>query len=201
MTGGAPRSPDGPASAVALVRLLDQGSRTHPPVSEADAAVTLVLRAGAGDVELLLIERAQNPRDPASGQVALPGGQVAAGDRTLGETALRELEEEVGLTEDDLQGPLRFVRTDMARRFGLRVAIFAAEHAPHGRGPSVRSPEEVASVFWLPRFEAARTEKADVPTDNGSTRVDASLYQGHILWGFTRRIVREFFGFPKENGG
>ena len=97
----------------------------RPPVSMAGAAVTLVLREGDGDVEVLLIERTERPTDPASGQVALPGGHVADGDGNLAVTAARELEEEVGLARSDLMGDLRFVGVEHAIRFGLQVAVFA----------------------------------------------------------------------------
>jgi 8-oxo-dGTP pyrophosphatase MutT (NUDIX family) len=195
MTGPARvRAPRG-RSPVTVAPYLAKGSTRDPPISEAGAAVTIVLRPAARDVELLLIERSQNPDDPASGQVALPGGQVSAEDRSLRDTALRELEEEVGLSKSDLRGLPRFVRTDLARKFGLEVAIFAAEHAPTGRTPTVRSPAEVASVFWLPRKEVNRTRTVAVATGSGKVEVSATVFEGHVLWGFTRRVVREFFGF------
>lgn len=196
MTGSTrPRAPR-PRRPASVASYLEKGSTLDPPISEAGAAVTIVLRPAARDVELLLIERAQNSEDPASGQVALPGGQVSAEDRSLRDTALRELEEEVGLSRTDLRGTPRFVRTDLARRFGLEVAIFAAEHSPTGRAPTVRSSAEVASVFWLPRAEANRTRTVAVPSGSGQVEVSASVFEGHVLWGFTRRVVRDFLGFP-----
>ncbi len=196
MTGAAPSGAARSEPLAALEGLLGQGSLESPPISAAGAAVTIVLRPADRDLEVLLIERARNPRDPGSGQVALPGGQVAVGDRSLGATALRELEEEVGLSERDLRGPLRYLRTELARQFGVRVAIFAAEYAPSGRAPSAQSPSEVGAVFWLPRAAAERTEPIEVDTARGTARVEAAVFEGHVLWGFTRRVVREFFGLP-----
>jgi 8-oxo-dGTP pyrophosphatase MutT (NUDIX family) len=66
--------------------------------------VTILLRNGRSGVETLLIERTERPTDPASGQVAFPGGRVEESDGALVRTALRELQEEVGLTEGDLAG-------------------------------------------------------------------------------------------------
>jgi 8-oxo-dGTP pyrophosphatase MutT (NUDIX family) len=170
-----------------------------PPVSTAGAAVTIVLRDGGEGTEVLLIERTNRPDDPASGQVALPGGRVSDSDGSLAVTALRELEEEVGLGEDDLDGPLRFVTAETAARFGLRVGVFAAKLGPAGRGPSARSAEEVAHVFWLPSARLRDNQPVERETHRGYARVSATVHEGHVLWGFTRRILRDFFELPKDD--
>ena len=165
----------------------------------AGAAVTILLRDGLSEVETLLIERTERPTDPASGQVAFPGGRVEDSDGSLLVTALRELQEEVGLTREDLAGPPRFVGTEHAARFGLRVAVFAAALGPDGRPPSVLSAEEVAHVFWLPRSALLETRRVHRETSRGLVEVPATLFEGHVLWGFTRRVVRKFFDLPTED--
>lgn len=188
-----PREPSGPEA------YLRGFPKLYPPVSTARAAVTIVLRQGATDVEVLLIERATNPRDPASGQVALPGGRVDARDGSLAETALRELEEEVGIPSSDVLESLCFVRTQEARRFGLEVGVFAAALSATARAPTARSAVEVAHVFWLPRGRLDRNEPTVQLTSRGTLPVNATRYEGHVLWGFTRRVLREFFAFPSED--
>lgn len=170
----------------------------EPPIGSAGAAVTLVLRDGSTDVEVLLIERAISPEDPGSGQVALPGGRVATSDGSLTVTALRELQEEVGLAESDLTGPLRFVRTRAARRFGLSVAVFAAAIAPEAGPPVRRSPREVAHVFWFPQGRLAQVRWVPAGTDRPSPDVPAAVFEGHVIWGFTRRVLLDFFGYGAE---
>ena len=184
---------------VALDELLHRFPVLTPPVSTAGAAVLIVLREGQHEVETLLIVRAANPEDPGSGQVAFPGGRVAEGDGSLVTTALRELEEEVGLTATDLAGPLRFIGTQPARAFGLTVGIFAAALGPVAQRPRARSPEEVATVFWLPRSALAESRKVTRTTALGATEVRASVVHGEVLWGFTRRVLRQFFGLPTED--
>jgi 8-oxo-dGTP pyrophosphatase MutT (NUDIX family) len=169
-----------------------------PPVSTAGAAVVIVLRQGLTSVETLLIERAERADDPASGQVGLPGGHVDEGDGSLASTALRELEEEVGLRRADLDGELRYVSTELAIRFGLKVGIFAALLGPDAAGPSIASSEEVAHVFWLPRSALATSRPIERETSRGLAEVPATVYEGHILWGFTRRILCQFFGVANE---
>ncbi len=192
MTAAAP-SPD-----AAVDRWLHRWQAPPPPVTEAGAAVTIVLRPGADGVETLLIERAERAGDPASGQVALPGGHVDPDDRSLVAAALRELAEEVDLRAADLGGPPRYVRTLLAHRFGLRVAVFASALAPVGRSPRPADPGEVAGVFWLPRraLEGARPVVRE--TSRGPLEVPATVFDGHVLWGFTRRVLLEFFDLPVD---
>jgi 8-oxo-dGTP pyrophosphatase MutT (NUDIX family) len=161
--------------------------------------VTLILRDGANEAEVLLIERSQSPTDPASGQVALPGGRVDAGDGNLRATAVRELEEEVGLGESDLTGPVRFVRIQPAPRFGLRVGVFVGELATSAQSPRVHDPREVAHVFWLPKSRLDPPQPYRHAGEHTASLHPASYFEGHIVWGFTRRVLREFFDLPNEN--
>lgn len=182
-----------------LPELLARFPALAPPVSTAGAAVVIVLREGRSEVETLLIERAERFEDPASGQVAFPGGHVAEGDGSLAVTALRELEEEVGLSRADFSDELRYVGTELAIRFGLKVAVFATGLAAHAKPPTARSSEEVAHVFWLPRSALAQARSIDRETSRGLAEVRATVFEGHILWGFTRRVLCDFFGVPSQD--
>ncbi|MCI4364889.1 MAG: NUDIX domain-containing protein [Thermoplasmata archaeon] len=186
--------PSAPGRSIA--ELLEPHPVVRPPVHSAGAAVTVVLREGSRDVEVLLIERATDDSDPASGQVALPGGHVAERDGNLTLTALRELEEEVGLSQDDLEGDLHYVSTEFARRFGLKVAVFAARLGARGNRPVVRSPREVAHVFWLPQATLEGPTRVERETSLGRLPVSATVHEGHVLWGFTRRVLCQFFDYP-----
>ncbi len=182
-----------------LEELLARVPEVSPPVGTAGAAVTILLRNGSTEVETLLIERTERPTDPASGQVAFPGGRVEDSDGSLSVTALRELEEEVGLTRADLAGSPRYVGTEDAFRFGMKVAVFAAALGPNGAAPTVLSAEEVAHVFWLPRSALGVTQRVHRETPRGLMEVLATIHEDHVLWGFTRRVIRDFFGLPTED--
>jgi 8-oxo-dGTP pyrophosphatase MutT (NUDIX family) len=183
----------------ALSDLLSRFPALAPPVSTAGAAVVIVLRDGAEEVETLMIERSERAEDPASGQVAFPGGHVAEGDGSLAVTALRELEEEVGLSRADLAGELRYVTTVLAIRFGLKVAVFATALSAEASPPTARSPEEVAHVFWLPRSVLGVSRPIMRETSRGLAEVRATVFEGHILWGFSRRVLCQFFGVANED--
>ncbi len=176
-----------------------------PPASSAGAAVLIVLRELGSGVETLLIERADRPGDPGSGQVGLPGGHVAASDGSLVDTALREAEEEVGVTAADLSDRPRYFTTEYASAFRLRVGVFAAALGPGARRPIARDPAEVAEVYWLPVGALNDVRPVLRKTRFGPRTVDAVVHDHHVLWGFTLRVLREFFGVaslpPAQSAG
>ncbi len=190
-----------PAGAAGAASWLQTLPTDPPPRGSGGAAVLAVLRDGLEDVEVLLIQRAVRDGDPASGQVGLPGGHVEESDASLAETALRELEEEVGLTEGDLVTPLRCLGLVPAPRFALTVAAFAAELGPAGRAPRAHNAREVAHVFWLP-VAALRTFRL-LPRDTpqGSRDMECVVFDGHVLWGFTRRVLLELFKIEPAEAG
>jgi 8-oxo-dGTP pyrophosphatase MutT (NUDIX family) len=163
------------------------------PAGSAGAAVTVVLRSGTRDAEVLLIERTVREDDPASGQAALPGGRTDSSDASMRATALRELGEEVGLTADDLEGPARCVTVQRANLFGLDVAVFTGVLGARP-GPRIASPAEVAHIYWLPWTALHDPRPIERVTRYGNRTVPAVVYQGHVLWGFTLRVLREYFG-------
>lgn len=183
-----------------LARILrDRPGRTlELPTGEPvlHAAVALVLRAGArGELELLLIKRADFEGDPWSGHVALPGGRREPGDHSLAETAVRETWEETAIhigRTGHLLGALDDVSptNPTARRVVVRpyVAAVLPDVA------IVASPE-VAAAFWVP-LGALRTQAswvdAEVQAHGLSLRVPAFAHGDYVVWGLTERILRGF---------
>jgi 8-oxo-dGTP pyrophosphatase MutT (NUDIX family) len=189
-----------------LGRRLDRLPTEPPALGSAGAAVLLILRSGPAGPETLLIQRSDRPEDPGAGQVSLPGGRRDGSDRSLRETALRELREEVGLSVEDLEPPVRYLGTFSAPHFGLEVAAFVAPSSPTASEPRPADPTEVQEVFWLPLRTLQRTERVPRSTSRGEREVDAVRFQGHVLWGFTRRLLLEFDdrlgrGFPAPGDG
>ncbi|MGI0054456.1 MAG: NUDIX hydrolase [Thermoplasmata archaeon] len=163
------------------------------PREAAKAAAIAVLRERDGEVEVLLIQRTERVDDPASGHIALPGGRVDPGDATLLATALRECEEEVGLRRSDLVGTPRFAGIGGAFQSRLPVGVFAARLGEGARLAHAASPEEVAGVFWLPRSTLLPARSVPRRTSDGVRPVEATVYDGRVLWGFTRRALLDLF--------
>lgn len=159
------------------------------------AAVAIILRVNVwGGLDLLLIRRADREGDPWSGHVALPGGRRDPEDRSLEDTALREVWEEVGVdvrrdggvigTLDDL-APRNPTRAPMAvRPFVVTVAAV----------PLVTNPE-VASAAWIPvdALRSTAASRSSVVLVQGQRWTVPSLVVGdYLVWGMTERILRQF---------
>lgn len=115
------------------------------PLKQAAVAVTLVpAEDGSGRAAFILTERPATMRSHA-GQYALPGGRCDEGE-TVVQAALREIEEEIGLTipEREVLGTL----DDFVSRSGYRitpVVVWAPDSA------ALRlNPEEVAFAYRIP---------------------------------------------------
>ncbi len=153
-------------------------------------------------MELLLIRRAEDPRDPWSGHMALPGGRHEKRDADLLATAMRETEEEVGLVlehEHYLESLPPVSARSRSRIEPMRVTPFVFRL--EGPRPSTVPNYEVAEVIWLPLSELARPErKAEIALrhDGKTFRLPAIQVGDHKIWGLTYGIISNVL--PKMNG-
>jgi 8-oxo-dGTP pyrophosphatase MutT (NUDIX family) len=176
-----------------VARALD----ARPPVeraseAEAHAAVALVLD---GQGELLFIERAQRAGDPWSGHVAFPGGRREPSDRDLLHTAMRETEEEVGLTLGSarLLGALDDLPALGPRRAGRSLVIRPYVFALVER-PPLRPNVEVAGVRWWPLQRLVAHEgRGHRPYVWGGQPITLPTVDlgGAELWGLSLHMVDE----------
>lgn len=160
------------------------------------AAVAIVLSAGASGDELLLIRRATVDGDPWSGHLALPGGGRELFDATLEDTARRETLEETGI--DLSQSASILTLTPVTPSFmaapAITIAPFVFRYAGDRR---VTMSCEIVESWWIP-LELLRSEGAWVTTpvttrEGSEIQVRGFLWHGHVLWGLTERILHEFF--------
>jgi 8-oxo-dGTP pyrophosphatase MutT (NUDIX family) len=161
------------------------------------AAVALVLRAGKAGIEALFIKRAEHPDDPWSGHVGLPGGREESQDESLVRTAIRETEEEIGLSLDksaDFFGALDETRaTARSKSIDMKIApfVFAKPNAPDTHTLS----DEVASTHWIPLaelFDSRRAASVTMQNAGQTLRFPAIEVRGLTIWGLTLRMLRNF---------
>lgn len=139
------------------------------------AAVAIVLRNVPGTPtlsegftkhsEVLLIQRARNPRDPYSAHIAFPGGRQDATDESDLHTAIREVREEVGMNLDDASrfkligrlndrpifGKLSRQRNHDGTRndYVLSAFVFVQICKDVPISPMDLQQNEVSSTFWV----------------------------------------------------
>lgn len=158
-------------------------SEEEPPV----AAVAIIINPNDRGGSLLFIKRTERRGDPWSGQIAFPGGRKSPTDNGLVDTAVRETGEEVGiqLSGHELLGHLPIVTT---RSLRMRVLPFVFQLKST---VSICVGAEVAEVFWVPLSDLGRleVESREVRVDEGTLSADSYVYQGHVIWGLTFRII------------
>ncbi len=192
------------ASHPSIVQLL-RSLAAHPGrVVEADtgvrrAAILLMLRRrGDGEPEVLMIKRADATGDPWSGHIALPGGRMEPADADLSATAVRETLEETGV-DVARDGRLLGSLDDLMPRSPTLAPIIIRPYLALVRADvSLVPSHEVAVAFWVPLSQLRAPESwgmGDVDVRGTTRRVSVFEYGGHIVWGLTERVLRQFLSY------
>lgn len=180
---------DGTLEASLRRRLTSFERRTLPqPKAGRHAAVALVVLPDAdGDASVIVTQRAAGLRRHG-GQWALPGGRLDEGEGVM-EAALRELEEEVGVTLDT--ATICGCLDDFHTRSGYLITPVVM-WSPVAQTLTLE-PGEVAAAHLLTLSEVGRPEAARVETLAGS---DKPLFALAVLetWIFapTAAILHQF---------
>lgn len=181
----------GPGSGAASTTVTDHDAPVASggmPVHETDLA------PGIGDVELLLVRRAEREGDPWSGHAGLPGGHRDPGDPGLAEAGLRELREETGieLAGSSLLGRLDDIHPRSRRLPSVAVSPFVAWT---GARTEVQPGPEIAGHRWtaLRELEDPALRGTLAFRREGALRVFPTIeLEGLTVWGLTFVIVRRF---------
>ncbi|MSP25611.1 MAG: CoA pyrophosphatase [Myxococcales bacterium] len=146
-----------------------------------------------GALEVLLIKRAEHPRDPWSGHMAFPGGRLAAADACLLSAAIRETREEVGLalefTEhlgrlDDLQAVARARPVDLV----IEPHVFLLTRA----SPLTLDKTEVESAVWAPvapMLSGASGTTRSYVHEGQALELPGFRVGDDVVWGMTHRML------------
>lgn len=161
------------------------------PLQFADAAVLVpVYRDPKGELRLVMIRRAAGGMH--GGQLAFPGGRPEPEDGSILDTALRETQEEVGLTPErvDVLGRLPPVET-IATRYRIHPFLARIDH-PGSWSPEPAEVDEVLEIrishLMAPgtlRLGMQHAPSWDVPRQIAFYEVGPDR-----LWGASFRITR-----------
>lgn len=151
----------------------------------ASVLVPIVLREGGPTV--LLTRRTDHLRDHA-GQISFPGGRVEADDTSPEHTALREAQEEIGLSPRHVEivGFLPEYRTVTGYQITPVVAFLTP---PFVLRPD---PSEVAEAFEVPLsflLDPANHERHSRDYQGRQRQYFAMPYGRHFIWGATAGMI------------
>lgn len=157
------------------------------PLRPKRTAAVLVAILDKPEPEIILTLRSQSLAQHA-GQVSFPGGAVDPGDRSAISTALREAEEEIGLTHSQVL-PLGFLdRLDTISDYRV-LPVVGLVTPPFTWQPDQR---EVAKVFTVPLKLAINPDEYTHETicrDHQTMVISSLHWQGHKIWGVTAAIL------------
>lgn len=153
-----------------------------------DAAVLIpIVDRPTGPTVLMTVRSANIPSHP--GQISFPGGRVEARDRDAVETALRETEEEVGISRRfvDVVGALG------CHQGGLGFSVTPVVGVVDPKAGFRADPREVAEIFEAPlafmadlaNHRVEQREEQGVPYN-----IFATPYERFHIWGLTAGILR-----------
>lgn len=161
------------------------------------AAVLVPLVDRKDGLSLMLTQRAMHMHDHP-GQISFPGGRVDLTDSTRIETALREMEEEVGIDRShvDILGTLPEYRTGSGYRVTPVVSIVRPPFDTH------TNPDEVAEVFEVPfsffmNGSNYQVRSAEFPNGAGKRTFYTVPYENRFVWGATAGMLRNLYHFLK----
>lgn len=153
------------------------------------AAVLLPLVRQGGEWHILFTRRTDRV-ESHKGQVSFPGGACDEGETTPEQTALREVEEEIGIQPRDIKILGRMANLTTISFFRVTPVVGVVEWPAVFRV----GKDEVARVFTIPLewlATAANRWLFEIPGGKRSV-IAYHPYDGELLWGATARMTVDF---------
>lgn len=177
------------------------------PPAQAAVLVPIVMRGPQASTPTVLLTRRAAHMKTHSGQIAFPGGKVDPGDANMQATALREAEEEVGLSACHVQviGELPVYITGTSFWVTPVIGLVSPDFELRPNA------DEVAEVFEVPLsflmnpanhrrhamdWQGARRQWFSMPYEEQRTTANGQvLAVEHFIWGATAGMLRNFYHF------
>jgi 8-oxo-dGTP pyrophosphatase MutT (NUDIX family) len=186
---------------VSLLQLIETRLSGHSPGKKLlrrlmkRSAVAMILQVREGELHILMIKRAEREGDPWSGHMAFPGGRMDESDPHGYAVAVRETEEEIGLTlgaQDKCIGRLSDLNARPHRgTFGMAVSPFVFRLE---REVSFTPNYEVAEVLWIPMeflMNENNREEMIWQYRGAEIPVPCYWYEGRCIWGLSLMMLGE----------
>lgn len=169
--------------------LLDVTPHSQPqPDEQVPAAVLVPLYIQDDELRVVLTKRRPDLRRHP-GEISFPGGRQDPEDPTLRDTALREAEEEIGLSRDAVSVVGALERTST---FVTNYSIHPFVGLLDGKCAWTASVSEVDTVLepTLRDVRAGRT-RTRMERRGIAFETDAYVFDGELVWGATARILEQ----------
>ena len=154
------------------------------------AAVLLTLYPVNGEMRVVLQKRSQQV-EHHKGEISFPGGMVDPDDESRLYTALREAHEEMGIDPRDVQVIGRLDDTPTISDF--MISTFVGVIPPRYEFSPAKA--EVAEVLEIPLSHLRDPESCRYETrlsDGKPVTMRTFVYNGHVVFGATARILDQF---------
>lgn len=161
--------------------------------SPKESSVLILVTSNANTPLIPIIERTRKPNSAHSGQISFPGGRWEESDRDLEFTALRETEEEIGISKEEVQiiGKLSPLYIPVSN-FRVHPFVGFIGTKPEFQ-PESREVERILEINPFDFQKGKKKQVGKVKTDLGMTfTVPYFDVHGHKMWGASAMIFNEF---------
>ncbi len=151
------------------------------------AAVLIALTKVDGELHILLTKRPVHLRSHP-GQISFPGGKYEQQDNSLVDTALREADEEIALSPNNVEviGQYPVMKTFTGFEITPVIGLVKSQFSP------VLDPGEVEELFSIPlSFLIQKKHRQKQVYTRQGTRHSVYFihYRHHLIWGATAAIL------------
>ncbi|MEM1214304.1 MAG: CoA pyrophosphatase [Bacteroidota bacterium] len=168
-----------------------------PPSADArQAGVMALFYPKAGEWHLVFIQRtSSHPNDRHGGQIGFPGGKEEPTDENMAATALREVEEEIGVPQGDIEllGALSQLYIPVSNFLVFPYVGLVRSGRPNFQP----QPSEVAAILEVPFsifLDTSRRKRTDIQVTERITLKNIPYFDlpgQHVLWGATAMMMSE----------
>ncbi len=162
-----------------------------PPEHRHRSAAAVLVPVRLGSHPSVILTQRSGGLSSHAGEVAWPGGKADEQDQSLGETALRETREEIGLQSQEVELLGRLA--SFVSKFGLWVTPFVGLVQAEARLQA--NPGEIEAIFEVPLqyfLDKRRIATERLDRQNEVQFAPVYEYENFRIWGLTALILEEF---------